>query len=133
MGDDERALLPRIRYEEVLEVLVPEEVHRVGEALLEKPGKGGGKTPHVAVRDVGGKQLPGLRRHFLVDPAEAFDEAAGVVLPVLALPDRLDDLLDGAGFLLRRLGGDPAPTRWAIRATRLPGRHGSDYFVNPSP
>jgi hypothetical protein len=38
MGDDERALPPRVRVKEILEVLVAKVLHRIGEVLFQEPG-----------------------------------------------------------------------------------------------
>lgn len=65
-----------------------------------------GEFGHVTFGDVGGKKFPGLSRHFLLDPLEAFHQAADVVVAVAVVPNILDDLDNGSRYALGRLCRD---------------------------
>ena len=60
----------------------------------------------VTVSDIRRKLIPRFAGHFLIDPLEAFDEAADVVLAVAVLPNVINDLLDRSARLIQWLRGE---------------------------
>src|SRR6266571_3999827 len=98
---------PWVVDEQILEILVPQQLHRLGERREKHRGHPFREGTHVSIGDEACERLPSVPGHLLVYPTQPLDEPAHVVVPVLVGPDLLDDLPDSLAVGFRRLGGHP--------------------------
>ena len=66
-------------------------------------------SPYIAVDDEAREEFSGVAGHPLVDPLEAFDQAADIIVSVAVLPDLLDDLHYAAAGGRRRIHSHAMP------------------------
>ena len=82
----------RVIFKGLLEGGVAEEAQGLPEIFAQPLRQIRGEAPEVAVGNKGGEVGVGLAAHGFLDPAEALDENAGVVIAVDVLPDVFDEL-----------------------------------------
>ncbi len=103
-GADEDLRLALVVFEQRLEIGIAQPLHLFREVLSQRAGQPGSIFAHVAVGNAeGGEAHAGFDGHFLVDALQPLHEAANVVIAVTVGPDVVDNLLDGAVRLVRRV------------------------------